>query len=176
MPTPITTRLLRADDAATVAQLHAESWRAAYRDILSAAYLASAVDADRLAVWTHRLNAVPDHAFGILAEVDERPAGFAYVSYVANPAYGNLLDNIHVSSDFARQGIGRRLFAVLSNEIVRRSWPNALHLWVYDANVGARRFYDALAGICVERGLRDAPDGQQIPAVRYYWSDVSVLR
>ena len=52
MPTPITSRLLREDDAAAVAQPHAESPRAAHRDILSAAYLASAVDADEIAVWT----------------------------------------------------------------------------------------------------------------------------
>lgn len=171
---PITTRLMRADDALTVAHLHAASWRVAYRDILSPAYLTTAIDADRHAVWTSRLHAIDTNAFGILAEVHHRAAGFAYVMRPADNVFGNLLDNIHVSPDIVRQGIGRLLFAAIAEELARRGWPAALHLWVYDANMPARQFYDAMAGVCVERRLQDAPDGQQIPAGRYYWDHIGV--
>ena len=163
---------MHAGDAATVARLHAASWRIAYRNILSAAYLGSAIDNDRNAVWAQRLNETTDDAFGLVAEVGHEAAAFAYVLRRPAHPYGNHLDNIHVAADFARQGIGRRLFAAISDTIIQRDWSRALQLWVYDANVNARQFYDALGGVRVDGALRDAPDGQQIPAGRYFWHDL----
>ncbi len=163
------------DDADAVAQLHAASWRVAYRHVLSESYLATAIDADRRDVWASRLRSADENAFGLMVDADSHSAAFAYVSRPSDPSYGNLLENIHVSARVTRHGVGRHLFVAVCQEIIRRDWSCALHLWVYDTNTGARRFYDALGGVRVGDGLRDAPDGQRIPAGRYYWSDIRVL-
>ncbi|MBI3789774.1 MAG: GNAT family N-acetyltransferase, partial [Gemmatimonadetes bacterium] len=42
-------------DATAIAVLHAASWRFAYRDALSAAYLAGDIVPEREALWTARL-------------------------------------------------------------------------------------------------------------------------
>jgi hypothetical protein len=58
----------------------------------------------------------------------------------------------------------------MSNE---PGWP--IHLWVFEANEGARQFYDALSGEVVERRLKQAPGGADIPSLRYVWRDLEVL-
>jgi hypothetical protein len=59
---------------------------------------------------------------------------------------------------------------VMSNE---PGWP--IHLWVFEANRAARRFYDAVKGEIVERRLRRAPGGVDIPSLRYAWLDLQRL-
>jgi len=49
-------RLSQAADARDIAKLHADSWRRHYRGAYSDRYLDGDLDADRLAVWTERLN------------------------------------------------------------------------------------------------------------------------
>jgi hypothetical protein len=53
------------------------------------------------------------------------------------------------------------------------AWP--LHLWVFEANDSARRFYDVLNGEVVERRHKKAPDGAVIPSLRYVWRDIRML-
>ena len=47
------------DDAAAIAKLHADSWRVAYRGMLSDEYLNGPVFDERLAVWTQFLQEHP---------------------------------------------------------------------------------------------------------------------
>jgi len=58
------------------------------------------------------------------------------------------------------------------------SWPSrrgALHLWMYEANAGARHLYDALGGEIAQRGLRHAADGTQVASLRPTWRHPEVL-
>ena len=49
-------RFARLEDAQAIAELHAESWRYAYRGALSDEYLSVDIIADRLKLWQHRLS------------------------------------------------------------------------------------------------------------------------
>ena len=114
---PITLRAMRADDAATVAALHAASWRTAYRHILSAEYLAGPVDEERVRHWQARL-AAPDHSrFGVIAMEGERPVGFVYVIADADPRWGHLIDNLHVLTERRGLGIGPQLLLCLMADV-----------------------------------------------------------
>jgi GNAT superfamily N-acetyltransferase len=163
------------DDAAVVATLHVESWRSAYRGILSDDYLDGPAAADRRAHWERRLNAPAPDACGLVAAMAGQPVGFAYLIANADPARGTLLDNLHVTPDHRGTGIGRRLLASAAREIAHRGWPRGLHLWVFDANAGARRFYERHGARAVERTIYAASDGGHYPALCYAWDDSSSL-
>jgi hypothetical protein len=54
------------------------------------------------------------------------------------------------------------------------TWP--IHLWVFEANHGARRFYDALNGKIVESRSKGGPWGVEVPSLRYLWQDLRALK
>jgi len=72
-------RLSQAADARDIAKLHADSWRRHYRGAYSNDYLDGDLDADRLAVWTERMNSHDGEHFTLLAEHRDGPVGFVHV-------------------------------------------------------------------------------------------------
>jgi ribosomal protein S18 acetylase RimI-like enzyme len=172
----LTIRPMRADDVALVASLHVASWRTAYRDILSDDYLAHHAAAERHRHWAVRLAAARSAEAGRIAYVDRQPVAFLYLIADQDPARGTLLDNLHVGPDARGAGLGRRLLAEAAEVIAAHRWPTGLHLWVFEANAGARRFYERHGAIQIDRILYDAADGGRHPAVCYAWADAAALR
>lgn len=162
-------------DATAVAELHAASWRTAYRGILADAYLDSDVGPERHATWHRRLASLTDDEFGVIAERDERLMGFAFVRLRDDPTWGALIDNLHVHPDYKGQGIGRQLMSAIGREADRRHSATGVHLWVFEANTPSRNFYTAMGGEHVQRVVKAAPDGQDLPEWRVAWTRASSL-
>jgi GNAT superfamily N-acetyltransferase len=158
-------------DADAIARMHARSWRATYRGLLSDAFLDCDVDEERHQVWRDRFDTLTPDAFGaFLAEDASGPIGFAAVLLDA-PSATALLDNLHVVPERQRLGVGRRLMAEAARWTLRAAPGAPLYLWVLEANSGARRFYQALGG--TECGIEPQrmPDGSTLLAVRCQWDD-----
>jgi GNAT superfamily N-acetyltransferase len=174
---PVIVRIAKAADAHAIAMLHAESWRSAYRGILSDAFLDGPIFAERRALWEARLSGEPpipsQHV--ALAERDGEATAFVCVQLDADPTWGALLDNLHVSPSAKGLGLGRRLMAEAATWVLRQRPDSRLHLWVYEQNLPARRFYEHLGGVANEQGLHEAPDGSRAKAVRYGWTDLERL-
>lgn len=166
---------MQTTDAEAVAAVHVASWRTAYRGLYTDAYLDDGAAANRLAHWRDRLAAPALGAAGLVLEHGGRVLGFAYLDRDGDPARGPLLDNLHVHPDARSRGFGRRLLAAAAREILRRGWTPRLHLWVFEANVGARRFYERHGGRPIERVMYDASDGGAYPAWCYAWEDLTPL-
>jgi GNAT superfamily N-acetyltransferase len=158
-----------AGDAATIAALHTASWRTAYVGILDDDYLAGPIEADRLGVWAERLATPRDDLFVLLAETADGTArDFVCVMPDADPPWGALVDNLHTHPAHRGGGIGETLLRAAAAAVT-----GALHLWVYDANIGARRFYGRLGGKEVETKLSDMPASLGKPLHRVHWPDAS---
>ena len=170
MPT-LTLRPMSADDATIVANLHAASWRTAYRGILSDEYLAGEVVLERQHAWLARLDVRDESQFGVLASFDDVAVGFVYLMANVDPVYGTLVDNLHVVTEARSAGIGPRLLAAAAAGIIERGWDDRVHLWVWDANVRARAFYARMGGREVETMLKVAPDGTEAQTWRVAWDD-----
>lgn len=168
-------RPIAPGDAETLALLHATSWRSAYRGILRDEYLDYEVVSDRKAVWSERLIAMPPSHFGHLATIAGRPVGFIYARGDDDPAWGTLLDNIHVLPEVKRQGLGRRLIAAMCREAQIRHLDAGVFLWVFEQNDQARRFYARLGGESVERVVTEAPGGGEIAEWRVAWRSPAQL-
>jgi GNAT superfamily N-acetyltransferase len=172
----MTIRAAGMADADAIAQLHAHSWQTAYRGILSDEFLQGALHENRRALWHTRLSDT-DRA-GQFVLVDEEGGalrGFACAFLEADPEWGCLLDNLHVVPDLKGRGLGGQLMTAVAQRVLLSNPDSGLHLWAYEQNLAARRFYERLGGIVSERHAEMAPDGTEVNAVRYFWSELSGL-
>src|SRR5450755_1085928 len=155
----MTIRAAGLADAVAIAQLHSHSWQTAYRGILSDDFLQGPLPENRRALWHSRLLEA-DRADQIVL-VDEQGGairGFACAFLEADPEWGCLLDNLHVVPDLKGQGLGRQLMAAVAAHVWRSSSCGRLHLWAYEQNLAARRFYERLGGTITEHHAELAPD------------------
>jgi GNAT superfamily N-acetyltransferase len=174
-------RLAGPSDARAVAALHADSWRRHYRGAYSDAFLDGDVTADRLAVWTERLERRDPGCCTILAEDESGLIGFAHAVFDADPIWGALLDNMHVAHSHKRQGVGSDLLVQTAKAVAGRAQLTGLYLWVLEQNVDAQAFYEACGAGRVERSPVDPPGGVSgrlngsPHKLRYAWDDPSAL-
>jgi GNAT superfamily N-acetyltransferase len=163
-------------DAGAIAQLHARSWQNTYRGILSDDFLAGPVLPNRLALWNSRFfGPQPAGQIIVVDDCGGEIQGFACAFCDADPEWGTLLDNLHVVPNLKGKGLGRRLMSEIAQHVLKDSTCLRLHLWAYEKNLEARRFYERLGGQNTALVNEPAPDGAQLNAVRYSWSDVSAL-
>lgn len=165
-----------SSDCEAVALLHALSWRTAYQGILAQEFLNKFAEDDRRRVWRTRLSdARPETQLVRVAVKNAQLVGFVCVFLDADKRWGALLDNLHVHPELKGRGVGRQLMAYAASWVLDRRPASALHLWVLEENHSARGFYERFAGSAVERVVHRAPDGNDVPAVRYVWKNPAEL-
>jgi ribosomal protein S18 acetylase RimI-like enzyme len=172
---PITLRRAGPSDWASIAAIHASSWRSAYRGIYPDSYLDEEAPAERRAFWCEAFGGMdPDLDAVFLAEQAGEPVGFACVRRKAEAA-GPLLDNLHVLPERKGEGIGRRLMAAAAAWLVEKEPEAALQLVVWADNVPARRFYERLGGREAEVFDAPIPGGGTEPQIRLRWERAADL-
>jgi GNAT superfamily N-acetyltransferase len=172
----MTIRVANRADAAAIAQLHTASWQVAYRGLLQDEFLDGPLRSNRHELWSGRFShSQRSDQIVLIDDCAGEIQGFACVFLDADPDWGALLDNLHVAPLLKGKGLGRRLIGAVARCVLRHSAASRLHLWAYDQNLAARRFYEQLGGEVTERIAEPAPDGTQMNVVRYCWSDLSGL-
>ncbi|WP_341719458.1 GNAT family N-acetyltransferase [Micromonospora sp. FIMYZ51] len=149
-------RLADVDDAGQIALLHADSWRRYYRGAYSDSFLDGDVVADRRSVWSTRL-ADPTRSRTVVAEDGGRLIGFVHVMFDHDPQWGSLVDNLHVTYDQHRTGVGTALLAHAARAAVAHATTHGLYLWVLEQNTAAQRFYQACGACHVETATVSPP-------------------
>jgi GNAT superfamily N-acetyltransferase len=163
------------EDVEQVALLHAQSWQRHYRGILQEDYLKNQVLTDRRQVWRERLQHPAENQYVLLVEEDHMLCGLACLYFNHDPVWGSLLDNLHVSSVYQGQGIGRQLLASVAARAYAYNHSLPLYLWVYAKNESARGFYASLGGSHEETQRVENPGGGYGEVYRYVWKDVTIL-
>jgi GNAT superfamily N-acetyltransferase len=172
----VTLRDATQRDSPAIARLHADSWRSAYRGMLSDDYLDHRVYSERAALWQQRFSESTENPFfAILAELENDLAGFACVFPDHDATYGAFLDNLHVVPERKGLGIGRRLLAAVAERLLAEGRPGGLYLWVIEKNTRARQFYSKAGALEVERVALPMPDGSHQDEMRCYWPDPACL-
>ncbi len=174
-------RLAHAHDAPDVARLHTDSWRRHYRGAYSDRYLDGDLYADRLAVWSERLSRDGRGTFTVLAEHEGSAVGFGHVILDADPTWGALVDNLHVTHALQRSGIGSLLLDRVARITMERRPASGLFLWVLEPNEGGQAFYVSRGGILGDRESTTPPRGDSrnlagsVRKIRVVWSDPTAL-
>jgi GNAT superfamily N-acetyltransferase len=172
----MTIRAAGLADAVAIAQLHTHSWQTAYRGILRDDFLEGPLAENRRMLWHTRLSdSKRADQFVLIDTQDGTIRGFACAFLDADPQWGCLLDNLHVVPNLKGQGLGKQLMTAVAERVWRSNASSRLHLWAYEQNLAARRFYERLGGVLNECHAELALDGTEVNAVRYCWSDLSGL-
>jgi GNAT superfamily N-acetyltransferase len=162
-------------DYPTIAKLHAQSWQKSYRNILSDKFLDEEVEKERLEFW-HKRFLSPSTSHQItLAISDQSIVGFSCLHLDYDPAYGSLLDNLHVLQKFQNAGIGKLLIKNCAETILKKAATTKMHLWVYEANENARKVYEHLGASHLYTIKKITDDGTEARVCKYQWEDISSL-
>lgn len=171
----MTYREATANDAEKIAALHARSWQLHYWGILSDAFLDNEVEKNRLEVWKSRLGYPAENQYVLLAEDGGVLYGFACVLANDDLVWGTLLDNLHVRASQKGQGIGTRLLKSAAHWAYQGSPSTNFHLWVYENNRNARKFYEGLGAVNQEMVSTENIGGGVANLCRYVWTDLRAL-
>jgi ribosomal protein S18 acetylase RimI-like enzyme len=163
-------------DVAPIAEIHAASWRDAYAHILTREFLSGSIATDRLAVWSQRLrDSPPTQLVNVALDPTGHAQGFVCGYCDVDPAWGSLVDNLHVRPQARGRGIGEQLFRSLAGEFSAKAFSSGLHLWVFEANVAGLRFYERLGGRVVEKGRSKIPAAGGKAVLRVHWPTVAQI-
>jgi GNAT superfamily N-acetyltransferase len=133
-----TVRWAGVEDAASIATIHVQSWRVAYRGLVAQAYLDGLDPADRLPRWRQWLAEYTWPSRGTLvAEQGRSVVGFANLS-TGDEAE---LHAIYVRPDAWGTGAGRALMDAAVGHLAEAGCRDVV-LWVLATNERARRFYE----------------------------------
>jgi ribosomal protein S18 acetylase RimI-like enzyme len=172
----VTIRSATKTDAADIAAVHAASWRDAYAGILSAAFLNGDIESDRLGVWSRRLcEPKPSQLVDVARDPSGAMVGFVCAYRDADANWGSLVDNLHVLPRLRGHGIGPKLLRGMVAQLAARDADCGLHLWVFEANVAALRFYARLGGRVVETKTSEIPAAGGKAVLRVHWSALSQM-
>lgn len=130
-------------DARAVAQIHVDSWRAAYREILPADYLASLSVDQREALWRQAI--ASGEPVLLVAKGGDGRDVLGWISFAAcrdagAPASQAEIWALYVAPDAWAMGVGRALWA-RARELMRAQGCTTCSLWVFAQNERAIRFY-----------------------------------
>ena len=162
-------------DAADISRVRTESWRAAYRGIVSDDFL----DAMDVAAWADGfrrfLENPPDELVSLVAETDATIVGMAVAGRNRDndTPYSAELLMIYLDPKYWRRGIGLKLMDATARSLTGLGLSSMI-VWVLAENWPARRFYEVLGGRYLRERPTDIADSP-LPEVSYGWPDLSVL-
>ena len=166
-------RSAQPTDAAAIAALHVASWRDAYASILDTDYLDKAIEAERLRHWVEVISS--SSIIEVAEDVSNQLVGFVCALPDVDPERGSMIDNLHVSPALRGQNIGERLLRRAASRLVRAASRPDVHLWVFELNERAIRFYSRLGGELTDRDVSPIPAAGGKPIVCISWPDVARL-
>lgn len=168
-------------DIPTIAALHIEGWKGAYGGIVDQGYLDSLTLEQRIADWTQWMTAGESEVY--LAEEDGQAAGFVVIgrtktpppgSSPIRPSHSGEIYALYLPPAMWRRGIGTALIKHAARELKERKHATVC-LWVLDANVRAKAFYEKMGGQKIGNKMIEIGPSR-LKEVCYGWKDTTALR
>ena len=134
---------VKVGDEEVLAYIMTESWKAGFKDILSADILQRFTQMDKTIEMYRRLVA-QNIGNGYLLKVEGEPHCIAWWDATREndmPGYAELIC-IHSLEKQWGKGYGSKMMDAVLNDIANAGYTKVM-LWVYKDNVRARRFYEA---------------------------------
>ena len=155
------------DDAPTMATIHIEAWRTAYRGLVPDAFLASLDHRRRSERFRSFLETDVRNSY--IIELDRVPVGHLTIGPcrdgdMADHAAGEIW-GIYLLPTVWRKGIGSEVCR-RAEEMLSEQGFGRVALWVFEGNDAARRFYEAM-GYAPDGATRTIDVGAPLSTVRY---------
>ena len=141
-------RLATASDAAGIAHVHVDAWRAAYKGLIDSAALAALDVEQRAQGWQRWLSNDPTlnkEQHTCVVATDETDAVLGWATYGAGREpgwehYGELA-GFYAHPDSWSTGVGRTMIGRVTDDLTAMGFQRA-YLWVLRGNDRAIRFYE----------------------------------
>lgn len=163
-------------DAAGIARVRVQTWRSAYRGIVSQATLDDlTVDEDTLR-WEQRLADPPKGGWFAFVDTDE--TGLVTGFCCGGRARGDIEPDsgevyaLYVLPERQRSGVGRALLEAAARRLRAKRFERML-IWVLAENP-SRRFYEKMGGVATYRQEIDIR-GELLSEVGYTWQSLDEL-
>lgn len=160
-------RLTTPDDAQVLAKIHIDSWRAAYRGLVTDAHLSVLDYVQSEERFRQSFSANSEETY--VAEGTKEVTGFLTLGPCrdkdVNLDLTGEIWGIYLVPEHWRKGIGSRLCRWGEDQLASRGYSVAI-LWVFAENAQARRFYEAM-GFTQDEATKILKIGKEIEAVRY---------
>ena len=153
-------------DLQDIADIHIESWKDSYSDVLPAEFLAGKINGDFERYWNEI--EIRNEDIILVAEGDS-PLGFIAVWCRPVP----FIDNLHVRPSQRSKKIGSALMKAVAKELINEGHKRA-YLWVFESNGKAIRFYERLGGIQKEQAVKNV-FGHDVPSRKIEWNDLATI-
>ena len=158
----MTVRRAQPGDAAAIAEVHIETWRAAYHEIFPAEFL-EGLDVDRRRVFVEDRLA---SGASLFVSVNDQITGFCFVGPARGEEEWGELYSIYVHPEHWGTGDGFDLIQAAETELASLGFHRAL-LWVLRDNPRARAFYER-CGWTLAKPIRvEEIGGVQVTECRY---------
>ena len=134
---------VRLGDEAALAYIQTESWKAAFKDILSDDELNRCTQLDKATAMYRRL-LEQNIGNGYLLRVDGQPHCIAWWDTTREqdmPGYAELIC-IHSLQSRWRHGYGSKMMDAILRDIAAAGYAKVM-LWVFEENIRARQFYES---------------------------------
>lgn len=171
-------RLARIEDAPALADIHVRSWQSGYKGLVDDSYLDSmSVDA-YTSKWTDWLSG---DMKALVAEEDEKPAGFSSFGPLRTPIpgsgrvplYTSELYALYIHPDLWGRGTGRAL-VVQTADCLKNEGHNSMVLWVVKKNKRAIGLYKKMGGqACAKKKIKIGERMLDESAIG--WRDINVI-
>ena len=174
-------RAATAADLPAIAEIHASSWRAAYRGIFSDAFLDGDLLEERRTRWSGIAERMEPRD-NLLIATDGRNAvgfiaGWTSATLGCDDGYGLFIDNLHVRPDLRGNKYGETLLRALARNAKTSATGDtkiSAYLWLLDGNAPAHRFYHRLGGRDDDHRMIEL-GGRTVGETRIVWEDFGIV-
>lgn len=173
---PLHIRKATIQDAFSLAKVHVDAWRSAYKQIIPQSYLDQLSYDERHAMWIDILSKKNTLSIQLVAvDKENNIVGFVAGGEAREPEFGYdaELYAIYLLPEYQGQGIGKKLILHLTEWLIQNGY-HKLYLWVLEKNK-TRYFYEQLGGKTLEYSKTVTFGDQQFIEVTYGWNDLKVL-
>ncbi|MGE5380002.1 MAG: N-acetyltransferase family protein [Methylocystaceae bacterium] len=155
-----------AEDALTISQIHASSWKAGYRGIVPQQYLDDLSDQYWVTLFQ---KAITEDLFQVkLILEDNIPVGCISYGKARDKKLSSWAEIIalYIHPNYFRRGYGQRLLNTAFEELKSNSYKSC-YLWVLKENTNARYFYEKNGFHCSSDENNVEVAGEKLIDVRY---------
>lgn len=162
----IDTQRANTREASEIAQVHLESWRAAYRGIIPHTQLEQMI-ARRGDEWWKRAISRGTHV--LVIKFNDAIAGYATVGInrARTLPYEGEVYELYLRPEYQGIGLGKQLFQTARRALSEYGLKNNV-LWVLGDNQRACHFYESMGGVLVARSTENFGD-KSLRKLAYAW-------
>ncbi len=157
-------------DTKGIAEVHVDSWKTTYANIVPEEYLSNLTYESREQIW---INNIPNGGIYVAENIEGEIVGFSSGGKERSGKYNGFdgeLYAIYILKEYQGQGIGKALVRPIIDEI-RGMGLNSMLVLVLKDNI-SRLFYESLGGEKIDT-VEVKISGEKLTELVYGWEDIS---